>query len=140
MKKIKVAILDDYQNVTYQFANWKTLNDKIELKIFNQYIGDETKLSEKLYDYEVLCLMRERTPLTACLINKLPNYMYRYQVKPGISGWAQINYPYGASFEDSKNKLSYDFFYILEYSFLLDILIFIKTIRIIFNGSGSKPN
>ena len=73
MKKIKVAILDDYQNVTHHFANWETLIDKIELKVFNEYIGDDPYLSEKLFDYDVLCLMRERTPLPQELINKLPN-------------------------------------------------------------------
>ena len=73
MKKIKVAILDDYQNVTHHFANWETLCDKIELKVFNEYIGDDPYLSEKLFDYDVLCLMRERTPLPEELINKLPN-------------------------------------------------------------------
>ena len=73
MKKIKVAILDDYQNVTHHFANWETLSDKIELMVFNEYIGDDTHLSEKLFDYDVLCLMRERTPLPEELINKLPN-------------------------------------------------------------------
>ncbi len=73
MKKIKVAILDDYQNVTHHFANWEILRDKIELKVFNEYIGDDPYLSEKLFDYDVLCLMRERTPLTRNLINKLPN-------------------------------------------------------------------
>ena len=73
MKKIKVAILDDYQNVTHHFANWETLSDKIELKVFNEYIGDDHYLSEKLFDYDVLCLMRERTPLPEELINKLPN-------------------------------------------------------------------
>jgi len=73
MKKIKVAILDDYQNVTHHFANWETLSDKIELKVFNEYIGDDPYLSEKLFDYDVLCLMRERTPLPKELINKLPN-------------------------------------------------------------------
>ncbi|MDA7579120.1 D-2-hydroxyacid dehydrogenase family protein [Alphaproteobacteria bacterium] len=73
MKKIKVAILDDYQNVTHHFANWEKLSEKIELKIFNEYIGDVTNLSEKLSDYDVLCLMRERTPLPGTLINKLPN-------------------------------------------------------------------
>ena len=73
MKKIKVVILDDYQNVTHHFANWETLNDKIELKVFNEYIGDDPYLSEKLFDYDVLCLMRERTPLPEELINKLPN-------------------------------------------------------------------
>ena len=73
MKKIKVAILDDYQNVTHHFADWKTLSDKIELGVFNQYIGDDPNLSEKLFDYNVLCMMRERTPLPEELINKLPN-------------------------------------------------------------------
>ena len=73
MKKIKVAILDDYQNVTHHFANWEKLSEKIELKIFNEYIGDIPNLSEKLSDYDVLCLMRERTPLPRSLINKLPN-------------------------------------------------------------------
>ena len=73
MKKIKVAILDDYQNVTHHFANWEKLSEKIELKIFNEYIGDDPNLSEKLSDYDVLCLMRERTSLPGTLINKLPN-------------------------------------------------------------------
>ena len=73
MKKIKVAVLDDYQNVTHHFANWETLSEKIQLKIFNEYIGDDTNLSKKLFDFDVLCLMRERTPLPGNLINKLPN-------------------------------------------------------------------
>lgn len=73
MKKIKVAILDDYQNVTHHFANWEKLSEKIQLKIFNEYIGDDPNLSEKLSDYDILCLMRERTPLPGTLINKLPN-------------------------------------------------------------------
>ncbi len=73
MKKIKVAILDDYQNVTRHFANWEKLSEKIELKIFNEFIGDDPNLSDKLSDYDVLCLMRERTPLPGTLINKLPN-------------------------------------------------------------------
>ena len=73
MKKIKVAVLDDYQNVTHYFANWEKLSEKIELKIFNEYIGGDPNLSEILSDYDVLCLMRERTPLPGPLINKLPN-------------------------------------------------------------------
>ena len=73
MKKLKVAVLDDYQNVTHHFANWKKLSEKIELKIFNEYLGGDPDLSEILSDYDVLCLMRERTPLPGALINKLPN-------------------------------------------------------------------
>tara|TARA_B100000989_G_scaffold288095_1_gene258448 strand:+ start:11 stop:967 length:957 start_codon:yes stop_codon:yes gene_type:complete len=73
MKKIKVAVLDDYQNVTYRFADWEKLSEKIELKIFNNYIGDNPDLSEELFDFNILCLMRERTPLPSSLIDKLPN-------------------------------------------------------------------
>ncbi len=73
MEKIKVAVLDDYQNVTHYFANWEKLSKKIELRVFNEYIGDHPNLSDKLFDYDVLCLMRERTPLPGTLINKLPN-------------------------------------------------------------------
>ena len=73
MKKIKVAILDDYQNVTHKFADWSLLSAKIDLNIINEYIGNDNNLSEQLKDYDVLCLMRERTPLPKELINKLPN-------------------------------------------------------------------
>ena len=73
MKKIKVAVLDDYQNVTHKFADWKTLKQKIELKVFNQYIGKNINLSQKLINFDVLCLMRERTPLSEKLISELPN-------------------------------------------------------------------
>ena len=73
MKKIKVAVLDDYQNITHKFANWKTLEQKVELHIIDKYIGVDKNLVDQLIDFEVLCLMRERTPLTENLINNLPN-------------------------------------------------------------------
>ena len=73
MKKIKVAVLDDYQNITHTFANWNSLDNQIELSIFNKYIGADIDLIDKLIDFEVLCLMRERTPLPEKLISKLPN-------------------------------------------------------------------
>ena len=72
--------------------------------------------------------------------NKLINYKLRHQVKPGLSGWAQVNYPYGASILDAKIKLSYDLYYIKNQSLLLDILILFKTIRLVFNFKGSEPS
>ena len=72
-KKLNVAILDDYQNVSRDFANWELLSNKIELDVFNKYIGKEKKLSDILSKYDVLCLMRERTPLPKDLINELSN-------------------------------------------------------------------
>ena len=69
----------------------------------------------------------------------IPNYHLRTYAKPGLSGWAQVNYPYGASLEDTKNKLSYDFYYIRNFSFWIDFLILFKTARIVFSGAGSIP-
>ena len=63
----------------------------------------------------------------------------RYLMRPGLSGWAQVNYPYGASAEDSANKLSFDLYYISNFSILIDLIIFFRTLRLIFNAKGSKP-
>ena len=63
--------------------------------------------------------------------------MYRYSIKPGLSGWAQVNYPYGASIKDSEYKLGYDIFYLRNFSFWLDFIIFFKTLRLVFNLEGS---
>ena len=69
---LNVAVLDDYQNVTKKFGNWSELDGKINLKIFNKFFDDSNDLVNSLLDFEVLCLMRERTVLSASIINKLP--------------------------------------------------------------------
>ncbi len=81
----------------------------------------------------------ERPEYDKQLEKEIPLYKLRYLIKPGISGWAQVNYPYGASIEDAKNKLSYDLFYIKNKSIILEILILIKTIKLVFNRQGSIP-
>ena len=81
----------------------------------------------------------ERPKIDILLRKNIPNYDLRYSIKPGISGWAQVNYPYGASIEDSKLKLSYDLYYIKNYSILLDFMIFFKTLKLILHGRGSTP-
>ena len=73
------------------------------------------------------------------LIKKIPYYEFRNLVRPGISGWAQVNYPYGASVSDTVNKLSFDIYYISNFSLLLDLLILFKTIKVVFTGKGHKP-
>ena len=70
---LNVAVLDDYQNVTKKFGNWSELDGKINLKIFNNYFDNSNELVKCLSDFDVLCLMRERTVLNASIINKLPN-------------------------------------------------------------------
>ena len=81
----------------------------------------------------------ERPEIEITLKENIPNYDLRNLIKPGLSGWAQVNYPYGASIKDSEIKLSYELFYIRNQSFLLDILIFLKTIKLILNMKGSVP-
>lgn len=67
---------------------------------------------------------------------KIPCYHFRHLVKPGITGWAQVNYPYGASLEDTMRKLEYDLYYIRYFSFVLDASIVLKTIHIMLFGKG----
>ena len=73
----------------------------------------------------------ERPEIDIELKKNIPCYENRYNIKPGISGWAQVNYPYGASVQDSYNKLSYDLFYVRNFSNFIDLLILFKTIRVV---------
>lgn len=66
----------------------------------------------------------------------IPCYHFRHLVKPGITGWAQVNYPYGANLEDTLRKLEYDLYYIRHFSFLIDAAIVLKTIHIMLFGKG----
>lgn len=78
----------------------------------------------------------ERPEFTQMLEKEIPFYDLRHLVKPGITGWAQVNYPYGASVEDAKEKLMYDLYYIKNFSIFLDFSIVLKTIRVLLLGKG----
>ena len=78
----------------------------------------------------------ERPEFIVELEKQIPFYNLRHWVNPGITGWAQVNYPYGASIDDAREKLEYDLFYIKNFSLLLDIQILLKTIRVVFLGHG----
>jgi lipopolysaccharide/colanic/teichoic acid biosynthesis glycosyltransferase len=71
-------------------------------------------------------------------LEKIPYYRIRWAVKPGATGWAQVNRGYNVSIEDNKEKLAYDLFYIKNFSWGLDLLIFVKTIKILLLGRGSR--
>ncbi|MCX5937378.1 MAG: exopolysaccharide biosynthesis polyprenyl glycosylphosphotransferase [Cyanobium sp. LacPavin_0920_WC12_MAG_62_9] len=81
----------------------------------------------------------ERPEFEHMLEDQIPHYRIRHAIRPGLSGWAQVNYPYGASIEDSANKLSYDLYYLRNFSFWLDVLILFKTMRLVFNARGAVP-
>ena len=80
----------------------------------------------------------ERRQFVEDLEQHLRYYAERHMVKPGITGWAQINYPYGASIEDSRNKLEYDLYYAKNYTPFLDLLILIQTVRVILWPDGAR--
>lgn len=67
---------------------------------------------------------------------KIPFYSYRLMVKPGLTGWAQVMYPYASSLEQTKEKLQYDLYYIKNMGFFLDLAIMLKTVRIVLFGRG----
>ena len=76
----------------------------------------------------------ERPEFVAILKEKIPYYEIRHLVDPGVTGWAQINYRYGSSIEDSYEKLQYDIYYLKNRSFVLDFLIVLKTIKSVFSN------
>ena len=80
----------------------------------------------------------ERPVFVTSLAEQIPYYHERHCAKPGITGWAQINYPYGASVEDAKEKLSYDLYYVKNRSLFLDIIIILQTVRVIFWPAGVR--
>ena len=79
----------------------------------------------------------ERPELESSLESAIPHYRVRHWVRPGLSGWAQVCYRYGASVEDTRIKLSYDIYYLRNYTLWLDILILIKTVRLVSRAEGA---
>jgi sugar transferase (PEP-CTERM system associated) len=80
----------------------------------------------------------ERPHFVAQLAQQIPYYEQRHLIAPGLTGWAQIKYPYGASSEDARQKLQYDLFYIKNHSLFLDAIILFETIKIILFGRGAQ--
>ena len=79
----------------------------------------------------------ERPHFVAQLAREIPYYEQRHLIAPGLTGWAQIKYPYGASIEDARQKLQYDLFYIKNQSLILDAIILFETVKIILFGRGA---
>ena len=80
----------------------------------------------------------ERPQFVIELSQSIPFYSMRHCVKPGITGWAQICYPYGASEQDAREKLQYDLYYIKNYSLFLDLMVLLQTAHVIFWGKGAR--
>ncbi len=80
----------------------------------------------------------ERPMFVDELSKNIPFYDERHRIKPGITGWAQLCYPYGASIQDSKEKLQYDLYYLKNQSLLLDLIILLQTVEVVLVGEGAR--
>ena len=82
--------------------------------------------------------MRRSVPAFDELAEQIPLYRERHMVKAGLTGWAQVNYPYGASVDDARSKLSYDLYYVKNFSILFDFVILLQTLRVVLWPSGVR--
>jgi len=73
MKKYQIAVLDDYQNAALECADWSMLRDRADISVFPNHLGDTDAVIERLLPFDVVCVMRERTPLPRKVIERLPN-------------------------------------------------------------------
>ena len=105
----------------------KTRLDEIP-QLFNVLKGDMSFIGPR----------PERMAFVERLKETIPFYSTRHFIKPGVTGWAQVCYPYGASDEDALEKLRYDLYYIKNYSILLDFRIILETIRVVTSGFGGR--
>ena len=122
-------------------AKWATTNDVRVTKVgqfIRKYRIDELPQLLNIYRGEMSFIgpRPERPQFVEQLIREIPYYNQRHNVKPGLAGWAQLNYPYGASVEDSMEKLKFDLYYVKHQSLMLDILILIRTVEVVIFGKG----
>ena len=97
-------------------------------QIFNVFRGDMSFVGPR----------PERPFFVQQLAQEIPYYEARHSIKPGITGWAQVRYPYGASVEDAREKLQYDLYYVKNHSLFLDIMILIDTVQVVLWGKGAR--
>jgi len=124
-------------------AQWATKNDsrvtkvgsfirKVRIdelpQIFNVFRGDMSFVGPR----------PERPEFVVMLSEKIPYYSERHHVKPGITGWAQLLYPYGSSEKDALEKLQYDLYYVKNHSIFLDFLIMLQTAEVVLFGRGAR--
>jgi sugar transferase (PEP-CTERM system associated) len=124
-------------------ARWATANDDRITRV-GAFIRN-TRLDElpQLYnvikgEMSIVGPRPERPEFVEQLKEKIPFYDTRHYVKPGLMGWAQLKYPYGASVEDARGKLEYDLYYSKNHSLMMDLLIMIQTVEVVLLGKGVR--
>ena len=124
-------------------ARWAEKNDprvtRVGAVIRKLRIDELPQIVNVLYgDMNFVGPRPERPQFVAALAAKIPYYMQRHCVKPGITGWAQVCYPYGSSERDAIEKLQYDLYYIKNNGFLFDLSILMQTVEVVFMGKGAR--
>jgi sugar transferase (PEP-CTERM system associated) len=122
-------------------AQWATKNDCRTTRIgafIRKYRIDELPQLINIYRGEMGFVgpRPERPEFVMELVKRIPYYNQRHNVKPGLTGWAQLKYPYGSTMEDALEKLKYDLYYVKHRSILLDLFILIRTVEIVIFGKG----
>ncbi|HEV7266297.1 MAG TPA: TIGR03013 family XrtA/PEP-CTERM system glycosyltransferase [Falsiroseomonas sp.] len=97
-------------------------------QLFNVLLGDMSLVGPR----------PERPEFIGKLAEELPLYDERHRVKAGLTGWAQVNYPYGASLDDARSKLSYDLYYVKNFNVMFDLRILMQTLRVVMWPSGVR--
>jgi len=132
-----------YANSEINGAQWATLDDKRIIlfgNILRKFRIDELPQLWNIIigDMSFIGPRPERPEIIVDLEKKIPFYSLRHLIKPGLTGWAQVSFPYGASFEDSREKLEYDLYYIKHQTIWLDFTIILMTMRVILRGFGGR--
>jgi sugar transferase (PEP-CTERM system associated) len=104
----------------------KTRLDELP-QVFNVLLGEMSLVGPR----------PERPEFVEQLEHELPFYAERHRVKPGLTGWAQLSYPYGATIEDARNKLEFDLYYVKNASAFLDLIILLETVEVVLWGKGA---
>ena len=136
--KLRTMILDADKNDVH----WTTNNDnritRVGKLLRKMRIDEVPQLINVLKgDMSLIGPRPEAVSLVEKYVKAIPYYSERHMVSPGITGWAQINHRYGNSIEDTRQKLMYDFYYIKNRCMTLDLVIFLRTIRIVLTGKGA---
>lgn len=121
------ASLDDPRVTTVGQFIRRTRIDELP-QLFNVLRGDMSLVGPR----------PERSFFVTQLAEQIPFYRARLSVKPGITGWAQIRFSYGASVEDAVRKLQFDLYYVKNHTLLLDLVIVFQTVRVVLNGAGAR--
>lgn len=124
-------------------AQWATKNDS-RITLVGKFIR-KTRIDElpQIYnvfrgDMSFVGPRPERPEFVVMLSEKIPYYSERHRVRPGITGWAQLLYPYGSSEKDALEKLQYDLYFVKNHSLFLDILILLQTAEVVLFGRGAR--